>query len=74
MGEKEEAFPLYRGNEALHLPTCLMKPARSPSPRLVVQLGYPHPIDENPAIRGARPLPRQDVPRKPPRNMRSSWL
>ena len=30
VGRKEEAFPLYKGNETLCLPACLTEPARSP--------------------------------------------
>ena len=44
VGEKEEAFPLYRGNETLRLPACLVKPARSPLTEIGGAVGLPTPV------------------------------
>ena len=44
VGGKEEAFPLYRGNETLRLPACLVKPARSPLTVIGGAVGLPTPV------------------------------
>ena len=44
MGRKEEAFPLYRGDETLCLPACLLEPARSPLTVIDGTVGLPMPV------------------------------
>ena len=44
VGRKEEAFPLYRGDETLCLPACLMEPARSPLTAIGGTVGLPTPV------------------------------
>ena len=75
VGEEEEALSPYRGNKNFappHLPngTYLFPTHRDWRYGGATRAR----IDESPVIRGTRSLLRQNVPRKPPRNMRSSWL
>ena len=66
--------PFIKAVKNVRLPTCLSKSLILQVPRLMARLGYHTRIDEDPAIRGTRSLLRQDVPRKPPRDMCSRWF
>ena len=74
VGEKEESLSLYMGSRNCAPPHLPGKLAYSPSTVIDGAVGLPTPVLMRIRDKGTRSLLRQDVPRKPPRNMCSSWL
>ena len=72
--KKGNPYLFIKAVEIVHLLTCPLKSLIPQEPRLMARLGYPRPYWWESRNKGTRSLLRQDVPRKPPRNMWSSWL